>query len=539
MLTCLILIYAVAVALKLPIYPDEIAYKIFIERYFLNGGYKQSLTPYCAAGFLARPPLLLLPASIFGSLLSLLGGDWWSYRLIPLICIFCITLLLIFNSLNKVKKAPWASLLILAITPCIYGLVILRPEIFILFGGLFFFLIACWFADNKSSIFSLLLISLLQIFFYSFLASIHPKSLYLLPLVFLSTVYASNSIDKVLIKIVFLLFFILLLLFITTSSIELHKIQFLACQEVPKIQNGMSRQSLNPLLLVADPLGFIRAIGDLFNLDLITRSISQLTFKNNFDSNYLPPVDDDSIFIKIINWLNVFIFISMLIGILFFTLMSWRFIPIKIYFIFLALTFAYLTPYFLNLNKNWYENSFLLGAIVIISSLYYPHLHKFNFLKGLNLKIKYFKIILKFIIFFAAIGTAIVTGIKFDSKFNGGFSGPGISIFLNRKSLDNTVSYLILKNSLGEQNGFIVDDLTYDSLKKVKVILPATYLSLVGEWPDIVNHSILSQEVEYGIARCTTLTLVNPALQWVAVDRVLDRNSGEEICLFRASMNKN
>ena len=47
----------------------------------------------------------------------------------------------------------------------------------------------------------------------------------------------------------------------------------------------------------------------------------------------------------------------------------------------------------LNLNKNWYENSFLLGAIVIISSLYYPHLHKFNFLKGLNLKIKYFKII--------------------------------------------------------------------------------------------------------------------------------------------------
>ena len=101
------------------------------------------------------------------------------------------------------------------------------------------------------------------------------------------------------------------------------------------------------------------------------------------------------------------------------------------------------------------------------------------------------------------------------------------------------MSYLILKNSLGEQNGFIVDDLTYDSLKKVKVILPATYLSLVGEWPDIVNHSILSQEVEYGIARCTTLTLVNPALQWVAVDRVLDRNSGEEICLFRASMNKN
>lgn len=529
----IILAYVVLAATTLPIYPDEVAYKIFIERFFYSGGYKQSLTPYCSAGFLVKPPIVLLPASMFGSLLLLFGSDWWSYRIIPVICITLIVIVLVINSFYKINRIPLIPLLGLAITPCIYGLVILRPEIFILFGGLIFFLSTSWLADNKTTINRLLAITLILLFIYSFLTSIHPKSLYLLPLAFLSLTYAANSINNKFEKIIFLFIFYGLLLHITISSIEFHKIQFLTCNEVPKIQNGMSRQSLNPLMLLTDPSNFIKVIIEFFNFDLVTRSISQLTFKNNFDSNYLPSINDKNALIFLINFFNVFIIILLLICILFLSLIGWKFIPINKFFIFLALTFSYLTPYFLNINKNWYENSFLLGGIVIILSLYYPYLHKFNFIMRSELISKHLNNIFKTIIIILAICTVFIIGTIFIPKFNNGFSGPGISTSLNRNSLGSTVHHLITRHSLGEQRGFIIDDLTYDPLKKSKIVLPATYLSLVGELPHIVNQSILSQGVVYGITRCVTLTFVSPALQWLVIDKIVDYYSGEEICLFK------
>lgn len=42
----LLLLAITLVASLLPIYPDEVAYKIFLERYFINGGFKQTVTPY-------------------------------------------------------------------------------------------------------------------------------------------------------------------------------------------------------------------------------------------------------------------------------------------------------------------------------------------------------------------------------------------------------------------------------------------------------------------------------------------------------------
>ncbi len=532
-LVLLIIAYTIWTALKLPIYPDEVAYKIFIERFFYSGGYKQSLTPYCEAGFLVKPPLVLLPASIFGSLLILLGGDWWSYRVIPLICISTLVLLLIYNGHIHNKRIPWTFLLVLAITPCIYGLVILRPEILILLGGLIFFLLTYALLEKKLKIMKLFVTSLLIIFIYSFLAFIHPKSLYLLPIVLLYYIYSANSIDKISLKIVYLVFYILLLVLVTTSSIELHKAQFLSCNEVDKIQNAINRQSINPLLLITSPLEFLNGAHQIFKFDLLVRSISQFTFKNNFDSNYLPSIDDNNLLILLINCLNVSIFIIIFIGVLLLSIIVYKFISLKRYLIFLSLSLSYFTPYFLNLNKNWYENSFLLGSVVIMASLFYSNIDFNNINYHLKNKINIFFKYLKIIILLSAIGTVIITEFEINYKFNNGFSGPGISIFLNRNSLDKTINYLIISNDLGEQYGYIVDDLTYDSLKKAKIILPATYLSLVGEWPEIVKNSISHQKVSYGITRCFTITQVNPELQWLVLDKIRDHDSNQEICLFK------
>lgn len=530
-LALLLLTYSILVALKLPIYPDEVAYKIFIERYFYNDGYKQSLTPYCTTGFLVKPPLLLLPASIFGSFLTFLGGGWWSYRAMPLVSIIAIVLLIIRYNYIKCGRLPWASLLIVVITPCIYGLVILRPEIFILLGGLIIFLTSFWLVDNKLSFFRAYLLSTLILFIYSFLILIHPKALYLLPITLLFFLYTNIAIEKSIWKFIYLLFFMALIFNISLSAIELHKLQFLACNEVPKIQLGMNSQSINLLSIFTDPASFKQDINNFYNYRLFERSISQFTFKSDFDINYLPNIDKFNILIILLNILNLSILSILFMGISIVSVIGWLFLPIKKYLLFLALTLSYFVPYFLNINKNWYENSFFLGALMIIFSLYYPYFNN-HFKSKIS---KYFILILKFLIFTAATGTAILIEMNFNTKFEDGFIGPGTNIPLNRDSVNESIRHLIARNSIKEQRGYVVDDLTYDSLKDVKVILPATYLSLVGDWPILVKKSLESNLINYGVTRCITLKIVNPKLNWVAIDQVQDSDSGEAICLFQVS----
>ncbi len=63
-----ILLWGLSSALQLPIYPDEVAYRIFLERFFINGGFKQSVTPYCTEGFMVAPPCITSP------LICIMGG---------------------------------------------------------------------------------------------------------------------------------------------------------------------------------------------------------------------------------------------------------------------------------------------------------------------------------------------------------------------------------------------------------------------------------------------------------------------------------
>lgn len=534
LLALILLIWSIFSALKLPIYPDEVAYKIFIERFFYNGGYKQSVTPYCTAGFLVRPNLVLLPASAFGALLTLLGGDWWSYRVTPFLLLVLILALVVTYSNIQSGKTPWPALLVLTITPCIYGLIILRPEIFILFGGLVIYLAAFKLLDEKISQTKIWITSFVIAFLFSFLVFLHPKSLYLAPITALFYLYALNAIRNKSVKIFYFLLFVALIFQISISAIELHRVQFLTCTEVPKIQLGMNLQSINLLSLFGDPAHFFKTISQIFNIDFLERALSQFTFKKNFDIDYLPSIEKNNLFILVINVLNISIILALIVGIFFASLIGWLFMPLRKYLLLVALTFGFFTPYFLNLSKNWYENSFFLGAVAIIFALYYPFLVQIPFSKITKIRLYYLKLILSTLLIFSSIGTAILIDYKFSKKFREGYSGPGISIYFKRDSIGESTRYLLSHNSIKSQNGFIVDDLTYDSLKTAKVIIPVTYLSLVGEWPIIVNQSLASQKVHYGLTRCVALTSLNPDLQWTTIESFHDPYSNEEICLFQS-----
>src|ERR1035437_5353409 len=135
------LVLVICQARLLPIYPDEVAYKIFLERFFLNGEVKQSLTPYCMEGFRAHVPFPLLPAAVAWSALQTLGIGGMSFRLVPLVALGGTIGLLVLNGLRRGDAGIWRPLLLLGLGPALYGLVILRPEILVIFTGVVLFFV--------------------------------------------------------------------------------------------------------------------------------------------------------------------------------------------------------------------------------------------------------------------------------------------------------------------------------------------------------------------------------------------------------------
>lgn len=242
---------AVFSAFQLPIYPDEVAYKIFLERFFLNGGFKQSLTPYCAAGFMVPPSTVLVPAAAVWSLIELLGSDWMSYRTLPVLSFIFIVVMLIAYSLQHHARIPWSGLLLVMVGPTIYGLIIFRPEIFILAIGLMIFLI-CGSMQKKQSWAIRIMLSIFLLMLYSAIAYIHPKALYLSPLVIIGPLLSTPYIKNLSLRFLYICSITLLILWVTISAVSLHKAQFLTCPEVPGIETLMGHQAINPLSIASD-----------------------------------------------------------------------------------------------------------------------------------------------------------------------------------------------------------------------------------------------------------------------------------------------
>ena len=126
----ILLLVSLLLASNLPIYPDEIAYRIMLERFYLSGGFKTSLLPYCLDGFEITPPAILKLSSVFWSTLSQINPNIL-YRLLPssLLLFSIISLYAFVNKYAEPKNSWFLVLFISGIS--VYGLTILRPEVLI------------------------------------------------------------------------------------------------------------------------------------------------------------------------------------------------------------------------------------------------------------------------------------------------------------------------------------------------------------------------------------------------------------------------
>lgn len=528
-IVCLI---TVLLTLLLPIYPDEIIFKIFNERYFLSHGLRQTMMPYCASGFLLPPPNIFLPAAISWSTLSLLGTGLLSYRFLPIACLILIFMTLYFlDRSNKNNSLTYALLITLG--PTAYGISILRAEVFLLTSTIFLYALAIRFLQKIQKSEAIILMCFVFLL-SSMIIFIHPKSIYLIPIAFSTMVIGAIFNFKGLSRSLLIIFCTLLFGALALEAIQMYQSQLTNCQPASYMNSFLKAQAINLFDIFNDYTQFQDGVSRAFSIEIWQRVISQLTFKETYDIGFLPSAKTTYL-VKFINISIIGIFLlsvtrlysKVCCGLI----KPNTHIHLAKYVLLATSLFCYDFLFLTNLTKNFYDvalfvcsQSLIMGLISQISADETNSQEVNKFLKifdyGLSIAL----------ILIAAI--SLTLNIMFFSKpLLNGYRGPSISDEKTKNSIILTMPKFLAENKIDSLEPIIVDDLTYDALKEHPITIPITYL-LLNDPIKIAAVSALKQyKVKYGVTLCSYTSELT-ANHLATIDNSFQLKSGINICLF-------
>lgn len=524
-----------------PIYPDEIAYKIFFERYFISGGYKQSVTPFCD-NFLMRPGLALLPAAWFWSGISWLGSGWFSYRLVPYAGLGAIFVVLARTNIRHGNRNFLPLLLPITMGPALYGLLLLRPEITILtLCAILYALAELMLAMHRAR--DLYTYALAVLLVFCLAVYIHPKALYLLATVGTLAFATSSNLQKPLQRVTYLAGFMLGAVLITLTALKLLVPQFLECKSLPvieqKIERIMGLQAVNPLDLVNNREQFLTAMTLAIKSRLWRDTINRFEYQNEYQINYLPAKDSLSWFDMAANTGIIAIFVILLLYIT--TKSRACFLQLteptekKRFALVFSIAAALFIPFLLNLTRAFYDESFLFGSILIVAGL----LRSFKVPRydgDIPFARKLFHVL--------AIGISalclLCSYFDFTVPLLQGYQGPSLSYKTDKEKIGEEIQRALDAAAVLPADSLIVDDLTYDAVREHPIVLPVTYL-LIAERAakGAMNMYAEKYHASFGIIRCSILNQEIKKVVSFKTLAVLDYtppmngDAPDGVCLFR------
>jgi hypothetical protein len=522
-----------------PIYSDEVAYKIFLERFFINGGFKQSVTPFCD-NFLMRPGVVLLPAAWFWSIISWLGSDWFSYRLAPYVGLGIIFTVLIRTNIRRGHNSFWPLLLLVTMGPALYGYILLRPEIIITaLCVVLYALFEVMLKTRHQRVLYLLGCAVLLI--YSLAAYVHPKALYLIAVVITIFITTSLSISKLPLRFVYLSFFLFGAGLITSTALQLHVPMFLQCKSLPEIERTietvMGEQAVNPLDLAQNPQKFIENMGTALGYSSWQKTAARLTYQRVHQGALYPPKQQ-------LSWLDVMADMGILIVLstLFFSIIFQLracFLHIqeplekRRLIVVASVAASLLVPFLFNLTKHFYEESFLLGSLMIISVL----LWSFDVRQQFPYH-KYLKNLFPLGMLAVSLLCIVCSYNDFTRPLVQGYEGSSISYKTDMDQLGRNIRHTLEAASVPSEAHLVVDDLTYDAVRQYPVVLPITYLLIVQKTPGAMRLFMDKYQARYGITSCYNLNRLFAKEVPVDTLAVVDYTPVSEgippgICLFK------
>lgn len=525
-----LLVLLICQACLLPIYPDEVAYKIFLERFFLNGEVKQSVTPFCMEGFRAHVPLPLLPAAVAWSALQTLGIGWMSFRLVPLVALGGTIGLLVINGLRRGDAGIWRPLLLLGLGPALYGLVILRPEILVIFAGVILFFVNRALASQRC-VGAVVALILLNAAIFCAIAYVHPKALYLAPLVLLGMILGCLNLATALQRWGLLAVGLTLMVGLVSSALSLHRLQFLVCPEVPAIQSDINGQSVNLLAVFSDPKKFSETLQTAFSRETWSKTIEGLQFQTSYEVNYLPPVQKLD---GTTNWVNGLILIIFAIALAYIILKilrvgmrrSWA--ERKELALICALAAAFLFPAVANLTRHWYETSFLVGAVAVIAALLYPIKTS---TRPLGPAPQIANGITGTVLVIGAALSFLATRTYLSEPLNAGFVGASAFVKADPGAVSRVVASTVAKFKIDPSQPIIIDDMTYGPLRSHPIVVPITYFGRAVSRFDVLAASLRKYSVHVSLTACDTTEALKK-IGWSTREEILDKESHTLFCLL-------
>ena len=526
----------------LPIYPDEVAYKIFLERFFINGGFKQSVTPFCEGEFLVRPGTLLIPAAAFWSLLNKLGGGWISYRIGPCLGLLALYAVLIYTNLRRNVTGFWPILLFLTLGPAVYGIILLRPEIIILSLCMILYLLGESMLHTRKTT-SLFVQTMMALLLFSFCVYVHPKALYLVVLLGGMIGLSMPNLQGNTYRVIYLASSLVLLLGITQASISLHQQQFMQCKSLPpiekKIEAAMGRQSVNPLDALRDHARFLEDAQLAFGAEALQRTIDRMTYRGAYQIQLLPDIKQFGVWEDYANFFIqgatcffiLYTAIKFLACLVFLRGAAER----KRFYLVGLVCISISTIFLLNITKNFYEVSFLMGGLTIMATL----LWSFNLAQYGKYQ-NYGVLTLSVVMVFGAALCIFISWENFIPAFLKGYEGPGISYQTQRKELGQSIRTVLAGHFISKQEPIIVDDITYESVRDHPIVMPITYLGFISDVPGAIAYFASKYHVRYGVVRCSIMhSFSNAGLSRELLATVPYIGSADyplpenDICIFR------
>ena len=499
----------------MPIYPDEIAFRLQLGRYIQDQGLVQGLYPLCLSNVKETPHIFVIPAWILSWLD--LSFSPIEIRVLPFMVVMAAMFLVIWYAVRGINPLSAVVATTAFIGVAGSGLVLARYEYVLVLNivtclGVFHFL-------NSAASRSYLRYGLCILLLISSLLSLytHVQGLLFLPL----TLYlAYRLLDLGLGKTWAALLIVVLLITTTEAAISFNHS---SCAGYPEIEQFWTRMTFDQGELAS--INFTDWLTGKFD-----KYFMSFIYKDNYAVNYLPGIKVEGGWpqnilallnqgIQTILMVNFLLFISVFIGVLV---------------IFLKRNIVQR-----KLNDKWASDEFgnlqaitlLLFAAPVIFLFIYDSAQNFYRSFVINLLIailltlclsrvplrraKVFTGLYFFLCGIVVVGSLIINVWWFTGKLRTGYEGPSISLGRNWSGINRDVNALVKDCGMDMSKGRIVlDDLTYDSLKSYQHLYAATYMGLsVG-----INKTTMSAVIDkvhpnYAIARCDTLRRTSIEIQ--------------------------
>lgn len=535
LLIAVLLLIALFMTLRLPIYPDEIAYRILLERFFQSGGYKSSITPYCIEGFQVAPPRLLMFSAMVWSFLGEINSAI-AYRVIPIsLLILSLGSLYWFSWQYKLRSKSWFLLLFLpGVT--IYGLVILRPEIFIV-SSIVMLMISGLYVTKTDKLNILLSVAVLVTVQFILVCFVHPKALYLILPTLITLVLIFEKVLLSTVRATLIVIFIASVLLATYDALEIHRLGYASCNDFPEIQRAMNSLNVNVFDFFKDRSKFISNLLIANDSVRFDRTLSQLAFKSGYDIGVLPDVNSNDFSRNILNStikttvLATFAYVLLIIISIGVETLQKRHVE-RSFIVYLGVSLAVGCQFFFNIPKNWYDISlsvFSLGTLAFVGSGLFQAQSDVVIVEITNSLARILQ---------PLIAITIIFSLYFNynfiyKKYVNGYVGPGISTELSINKFNEFIKNKFPLDYVNKSQPIIIDDLTYHTFSNRARAYPITYLMLNARNNPGTIDIVLSGETLIGVTRCSLWAGFDSIKTTTLLERVTfisNLNNPIEIC---------